>query len=84
MKPNILTSVGPEYNIIFVRIIPTLKEVEEQMSSFDIDIPGERSGNIKCSTFKQFRNITNNKAHWTVESQKDDFLTLTLCRGNKG
>ena len=42
-----LTSVGPENNIIFVRIVPTLKEVEKQMSSFDINIPSERSvGNM--------------------------------------
>ena len=42
-----LTSVGPENNIIFIRIVPTLKEVEKQMSSFDIDIPSERSvGNM--------------------------------------
>ena len=42
-----LTSVGPENNIIFIRIVPTLKEVEKQMSSFDINIPSERSvGNM--------------------------------------
>ena len=79
---TIQTSVGPEYNVIFIRIIPTLKEVEKQMSSFNVNIPSERSENIfqqVLSTFKKKNNaIIYNKAHWTVVSQNDDFLTLTL------
>ena len=49
---SIRTSVSPEYNIIFIRITPTLKEVEKQMSGFDINIPSERSGkHISASVF---------------------------------
>jgi hypothetical protein len=79
---SIQTSVGPEYNIIFIRITPTLKEVEKQMSSFNINIPSERSGNNIFQKNVDIQTIT--KAHWTVVSQNDDFLTLTLYRGKKG
>jgi len=41
------TSIGPEDNIIFIRIIPALKEVEEQVSSLSINIPSERTRKIK-------------------------------------
>ena len=78
---SIRTSVSPEYNIIFIRIAPTLKEVEKQMSRFDINIPSERSGK---HVFDIQATSQYNKAYWTVVSQKDDCLTLTLYRGNNG
>ena len=82
---SIRTSVSPEYNIIFIRITPTLKEVEKQMPGFDINIPSERSGKqISASVFDVVKTLQYNETHWTVESQNEDFLTLTLCRGNKG
>lgn len=70
----IQTSDGPAYNITFIRITSTLKEVEEQMSSFNINISGERSGhifhNIVCrhsnkSTIKQ--NLLNSYISFITE-----------------
>jgi hypothetical protein len=35
-----LTTIGPEDHIVFGRVIPTLKKVEEQMPGLDINVPG--------------------------------------------
>ena len=32
------TSVSPEYDVVLVRVISALEEVEEEMASFDVDI----------------------------------------------
>ena len=56
---SISTSVGPEYNIIFIRITPTLKEVEEQMSSFNINIPSVRSGYMEIKLQRKLRYSNN-------------------------
>lgn len=34
-----LTAIGPEHNIIFVRIISTLEEIEKQMAGADVNVP---------------------------------------------
>jgi hypothetical protein len=36
-----LTSVGPKDDIVFGRVAPTLEEVEEKMSSTDVDVTRE-------------------------------------------
>ena len=35
---NGLTSVGPKYNVVFVGVIPTLKEIEENALSFNVNV----------------------------------------------
>jgi hypothetical protein len=43
-----LTSVGPEYDIVFVGIISALEEIEEKMPSFNINVSGVSPS--KCIT----------------------------------
>ena len=76
------TSVGPEDNIIFIRITPALKEVEEQVSSLNINIPSERTENIE--KLQQASTSTTLTTYLTVSSQNDVFLILTPYRGNAG
>ena len=33
-----MTSVGPRHNVVFVRVIPTLKEIEENVLSFNVKV----------------------------------------------
>ena len=31
-------AVGPEYDVVGVRVVPALEEVEEQVARFDVDV----------------------------------------------
>lgn len=47
---KIHTSVSPENHIICIRIVATLEEIEEYMSSLNINVPSIRADNIKSAS----------------------------------
>ena len=49
-----VTSVSPEYDLVFVGVISALEEVEEEMASFVVDITRISAEGEKMDYRKQF------------------------------
>ena len=69
------TSIGPEYYIVFIWVIPTLEEIKEQVARFNINV-----ARVRPEVEISFR-VANHAdyAYFTVVSQNSvDFFMRTL------
>jgi hypothetical protein len=88
---NELTPVGPENDIVFVGIISALEEIEEKVTSFDVNVSCVPTSEYGTKTYGSLntrgtRSRERNATNLTESSQKPlgVFFILTLCLGNAG
>ena len=81
-----LTSVGPENDVVRRRVIATLEEVEEEVSSFNVDVTRVNTRTHVSATLEleTVCGDTEIPTDFTVGSQKFVFFILALWFGKYG